>query len=407
MNTIQRYVIDTLEENMPNLRVLENAMPVAPIKIVALESARDLAISVNNYLTLFRKTVNNKVKDDPAFHGYIESNYLTNFECPRFGTGEGKAVFHESIRGKDLFILVDICNHSMTYNMNGYTNHMSPDDHFQDLKRVITAATGKAKRINVIMPFLYEGRQHNRNGWESLDCANALTELRDMGIANLVTFDAHDPRVANATPLFGFDNFTPPYQFMRALLENESDLIVDKDHMIVISPDEGALDRAIYFANVLGVNTGMFYKRRDCSTIINGKNPIVAHEFLGDNIDGKDIVIIDDMISSGESMIDTARQLKAMNAKRVFICCTFGLFTSGLKSFDEAYEKCYFDKVITTNLTYQPPELINKPYYIEADMSKFLTSIIDFMNHDLSLSNVQAPTEKIQEFLAKYNLRQV
>ena len=391
---------------MPNLRELENAMPVAPLKIVALESARELAESVDSYMVGFRKSVNNRVKNDPAFHGYIESSYLTNFDCPRFGTGEAKAMFHESIRGKDLFILVDVCNHSITYNMNGYTNHMSPDDHYQDLKRVIAAAAGKAKRINVIMPFMYEGRQHKRSGRESLDCAYALEELRDMGVSNFVTFDAHDPRVANATPLNGFDNFTPPYQFMRALLENEDDLLVDKNHMIVISPDEGALSRAIYFASVLGVDTGMFYKRRDYTTIVNGKNPIVAHEFLGDNIDGKDVVIIDDMISSGESMLDTAKQLKEMNAKRVFICCTFGLFTNGLKAFDEAYEKCYFDRVITTNLTYLPPELIHKPYYVEADMSKFLASIIDFMNHDVSLSNVHEPTEKIQAILAQYNNRE-
>lgn len=388
---------------MPNLRKLENALPVAPLKIVALQSARDLAEEIDSYLVGFRKTVNNKVKNDPAFHGYIESSYLTNFECPRFGTGEAKGVFHESIRGKDLFILVDVCNHSITYNMNGYTNHMSPDDHYQDLKRVIAAATGKAKRINVIMPFLYEGRQHRRTGRESLDCAYALEELRDMGISNFVTIDAHDPRVANATPLNGFDSFTPPYQFMRALLETEKDLIVDKDHMIVISPDEGALSRAIYFANVLGVDTGMFYKRRDYSTIVNGKNPIVAHEFLGENVEGKDIVIIDDMIASGESMLDTSRQLKEMKAKRVFICCTFGLFTSGLKSFDDAYEKGYFDKVITTNLTYLPPEIKSKPYYVEANMSKFLTSIIDFMNHNVSLSNVHEPTEKINKILAEYN----
>lgn len=391
---------------MPNLRELENALPVAPLKIVALSSARELGQSVNDYLLEFRKNINNKVKKDPAFHGYIENNYLANSECPRFGTGEAKGQFNESIRGKDLFILVDVCNHSITYTANGYTNHMSPDDHYQDLKRIIAAATGKARRINVIMPFLYEGRQHKRSGRESLDCAYALTELRDMGVNNFVTFDAHDPRVQNATPLNGFDNFTPPYQFMRALLETESDLLVDKDHMIVISPDEGALDRTIYFANVLGVDTGMFYKRRDYSTIVNGKNPIVAHEFLGDNIDGKDVIIIDDMISSGESMLDTSRQLKEMNAKRVFICCTFGLFTNGLKAFDEAYEKCYFDKVVTTNLTYQPPELKEKPYYVEADMSKFLASIIDFMNHDIALSNVHAPTEKIHEILTRYNNRE-
>ena len=391
---------------MPDLHELENAMPVAPLKIVALPSAEKTARRVNNYMVEFRKSIHNdKVKNDPAFHGYIESNYLADVEIPRFGSGEGKAVFNESIRGKDVFILVDVCNHSITYEMFGYTNHMSPDDHYQDLKRVIAACNGKAHRINVIMPFLYEGRQHKRNGRESLDCAYALTELADMGVSNFITFDAHDPRVQNATPLKGFDNFLPPYQFIKALLNSESDLIVDKDHLLVISPDEGALDRAIYFASVLGVDTGMFYKRRDYSTIVNGKNPIVAHEFLGDNIDGKDIIIIDDMISSGGSMLDTAKQLKAMNARRVFICTSFGLFTDGLAAFDKAYENGYFDKVITTDLTYLPPELYTRPYFIEADMSKFVASIIDFMNHDASMSGVMATTEKIHSILESYNNR--
>ena len=391
---------------MPNLHELEAAIPVAPLKIVATESAVRMADSVNRYLIEFRKTVNNLAKNDPAFQGYVEDNYLAKASCPRFGTGEGKGFFMESIRGKDIFFLVDVCNHSITYRMNGYINHKSPDDHYQDLKRLIAASYGKAHRINVIMPFLYEGRQHKRNGRESLDCAYAIEELRNMGVSNLITFDAHDPRVQNAAPLAGFDNFTPPYQFIRALLHTEKNLIIDKYHTVVISPDEGALDRAVYFASVLGVDTGMFYKRRDYSTIINGKNPIVAHEFLGDNIDGKDVIIIDDMISSGGSMIDTAKQLKSMNAKRVFICCTFGLFTDGLKAFDEAYEKCYFDKIVTTNLTYQPPELLERPYYVEADMSKFLASIIDFMNHDSSMANVSTPTDKIQELLAKYNNRE-
>ncbi len=391
---------------MPNLHELEAAIPVAPLKIVATESAAKLADRVNHYLVEFRKTVNNLAKNDPAFQGYVEDNYLAKASCPRFGTGEGKGAFHESIRGKDVFFLVDVCNHSITYKMNGYVNHKSPDDHYQDLKRLIAAAYGKAHRINVIMPFLYEGRQHKRNGRESLDCAYAIEELSRMGVSNFITFDAHDPRVQNAAPLSGFDNFTPPYQFIRALLHTEEDLIIDKYHTVVISPDEGALDRAVYFANVLGVDTGMFYKRRDYSAIVNGKNPIVAHEFLGDNIDGKDVIIIDDMISSGGSMLDTAKQLKSMNAKRVFICCTFGLFTDGLSAFDKAYEKCYFDKVVTTNLTYQPPELKSRPYYVEADMSKFLASIIDFMNHDSSMANVSTPTEKIHELLAKYNNRE-
>ncbi len=391
---------------MPNLHELEAAIPVAPLKIVATESAALLADKINRHLVSFRKTVKNIAKNDPAFQGYTENNYLVDVSLPRFGTGEGKAVFNESVRGKDLFFLVDVCNHSITYKMNGYINHKSPDDHYQDLKRLITASNGRAHRINVIMPFLYEGRQHKRNGRESLDCAYAIEELSRMGVSNFITFDAHDPRVQNAAPLSGFDNFMPPYQFVQALLHMEKDLLIDKYHTIVISPDEGALDRAIYFANVLGVDMGMFYKRRDYSTIINGKNPIVAHEFLGDNIDGKDVIIIDDMISSGGSMIDTAKQLKAMNAKRVFICCTFGLFTDGLQSFDEAYEKCYFDKIITTNLTYQLPELKERPYYMEADMSKFLASIIDFMNHDSSMANVSTPTDKIHEILAKYNNRE-
>lgn len=391
---------------MPNLQELENAMPVAPLKIVALPSAERMGRRINDYLVEFRKSIHNdKVKNDPAFHGYIESNYLVNVSTPRFGTGEAKAILGESIRGKDLFLLVDVCNHSISYNMNGYTNHMSPDDHYQDLKRVISACNGKARRINVIMPFLYEGRQHKRNGRESLDCAYALRELQNMGIDNFITFDAHDPRVQNATPLNGFDNFIPHDQFIKALLNAEDDLIVDKEHLVVISPDEGALDRAIYFASVLGVETGMFYKRRDYSTIVGGKNPIVAHEFLGDSVDGKDVIIIDDMISSGGSMIDTAKQLKMRNARRVFICCTFGLFTDGLKAFDNAYEQGYFDRVVTTDLTYLPPELYTRPYFIEADMSKFIASLIDFMNHAASLSGVMETTEKMHTILDTYNNR--
>jgi len=389
---------------MPNLRELENAMPVGPLKIVALSSAREMGNKVNDYLVQFRKNINNeKVKKDPAFQGYIEDNYLVDAECPRFGSGESKGIFHESVHGKDLFILVDVCNHSITYKANGYINHMSPDDHYQDLKRIIAACNGKAKRINVIMPFLYEGRQHRRTGRESLDCAYMMTELEAMGINNFITFDAHDPRVQNATPLSGFDNFMPHYQFLKALLSSVDDLKVNKDHLLVISPDEGALDRAIYFASVLEVDTGMFYKRRDYSVIVNGKNPIVAHEFLGDSVEGKDIIIIDDMISSGGSMLDTAKQLKEMGAKRVIICTTFGLFTDGFSKFDKAYEAGHFDKVITTNLNYLPPEVYEKPYFVEADMSKFMAQIIDFMNHDLSLSHVLTSTEKIHEVLEKYN----
>ena len=390
---------------MPNIQKLEQAMPVAPIKLIATKSMETMAKNINQYLVEFRRDLNNKFKNDPAFHGYMDADYLLPVSCPRFGSGEGKAVLQDSARGKDVFILVDVTNHSITYKMNGFTNHMSPDDHYQDLKRIISAINGKAHRINIIMPFLYEGRQHRRTGRESLDCAYMLKELNDMGISNFITFDAHDPRVANAIPIKGFDNFTPPYQFARALLRAERDLLIDKDHLIVISPDEGALDRAVYFANVLGVNTGMFYKRRDYTRIVNGKNPIVAHEFLGENIDGKDVIIIDDMISSGGSMIDTAKKLKSMNAKRVFLCTTFGLFTDGLDMFDEAYEKCYFDRIVTTNLNYQPPELMSKPYYLQADMTKFIASIIDFTNHDASMTNIYTPTEKIHQVLEKYNNR--
>ena len=377
-------------------------MPVAPLKLMVLNGAAELGNQVNNYLVNFRSKVNNVYINDPAFQGYSEKNYLFQFSTPRFYSGEGKAVLDETVRGKDVFILVDVCNHSLTYTMNGYTNHMSPDDHYQDLKRVIAATNGKAHRINVIMPFLYEGRQHRRTGRESLDCAYAFKELTKMGVSNFITFDAHDPRIQNASPLSGFDNFTAHYQFLRALLHSEKDLKLDKDHIIVISPDEGALDRAIYFSTVIGADTGMFYKRRDYSTIVNGKNPIVAHEFLGNDIEGKDVLIIDDMISSGESMLDTARQLKSMNAKHVFICTTFGLFTNGFAAFDKAFAEGVFDKVITTNLCYRPPELLTKPYYLEADMSNFLASIIDFLNHDLSIEPVSTPTEKIRHIIKLY-----
>ena len=387
---------------MSYLKQLKNAMPVAPLKLLVLNSATELGNEVNNYLVNYRSKVNNVYINDPAFQGYAEKNYLFQFSTPRFNSGEAKAVLEETVRGKDLFILVDVCNHSLTYTMNGYTNHMSPDDHYQDLKRIISATNGKAHRINVIMPFLYEGRQHRRNGRESLDCAYAFKELTQMGVTNFITFDAHDPRIQNAAPLNGFDNFTAHYQFTRALLRAEKNLVLDKDHIIVISPDEGALDRAIYFSTVIGADTGMFYKRRDYTKIVNGKNPIVAHEFLGNDIEGKDIIIIDDMISSGDSMIDTSRQLKAMKAKRVFICTTFGIFTNGLAAFDKAYEEGVFDRVITTNLSYRPPELLTKSYYLEADMSKFLASIIDFLNHDLSIEQVTTPTEKIQQIIELY-----
>ena len=378
-------------------------IPVGPLGLVPLKSCTELGKKVNDYLVTWRRERESEHKSTIAFAGYQRDSYIIDAKTPRFGSGEAKGTIESSIRGDDLYIMVDVCNYSLTYSMAGMTNHMSPDDHYQDLKRVIAAAAGKAHRINVIMPFLYEGRQHKRSGRESLDCALALQELVNMGVENIITFDAHDPRVQNAIPLKGFETVQPIYQFIKYLLKNETELQIDSDHMMVISPDEGGMGRAIYFANVLGLDMGMFYKRRDYSTIVNGKNPIVAHEFLGDSVEGKDVVIIDDMISSGESMLDVAKQIKERHAKRVFICTTYGLFTDGLKKFDEYYEKGWIDKVITTNLNYRDPELLEKPYYIEANMSKYLASIMDIINHDLSVEKVRSSNDKIMELMEKVN----
>lgn len=387
---------------MPNIKLMESALPVAPLKIAALDSCIDLGKKVNDYIVTFRQDSLKKYLDSPLFSTYKQDNYLIDCQCPRFGSGEAKGILDSSIRGKDLFVMVDVCNHSLTYTVNGHLNHMSPDDHYQDLKRVISAANGKAHRVNVIMPFLYESRQHKRTKRESLDCAFALQELVDMGVSNIITFDAHDPRVQNSIPLHGFDNFNPPYQFMKALLRAEPDLKVDKEHLMIVSPDEGAMHRAVYFSNVLGVNMGMFYKRRDYSTIVNGKNPIVAHEFLGDDMHGKNVIVIDDMISSGESMLDVAKKMKDRGAERVFVCTTFGLFTDGFEKFDEFYANGYIDRVITTNLTYLPAEAYEKPYFVVADMSKFIALIIDSFNHDITMSSVLNPTDKIHRLLERY-----
>ena len=390
---------------MANLEPLIQSIPVAPLKLASLEGCRTLADQVNNYLVSFRHESPTNVGQADSLQGYCADSYLLECECPRFGSGEGKGVLKESVRGCDLFIMVDITNYSLTYKVCGHENHMSPDNHFQDLKRIISAATGKAHRINVIMPFLYEGRQHRRTKRESMDCALMLQELRDMGVSNFITFDAHDPRVQNAIPLNGFDNFFPTYQFLKALVKEVKDFKLDNDHLMIISPDEGAMSRAVYFSNILGVDMGMFYKRRDYSTVVNGKNPIVAHEFLGDSVEGKDVVIIDDMIASGESMLDVAKQIKERKAKRVFICTTYGLFTEGLAKFDEYYEKGWIDRVITTNLNYRLPELLTKEYYIEANMSKYLASIIDIINHDVSVEKVRSNNEKIMELMEKVNKR--
>ncbi|MEI3245624.1 MAG: ribose-phosphate pyrophosphokinase [Lachnospiraceae bacterium] len=389
---------------MANLDLLECSIPVAPIKIVALKGCTELGNIVNDYLVSFRKEMAQKRTDhsNVTWSGYAEDTFLVDAECPRFGTGEAKGKINASIRGADLFIMVDISNYTPTYKIGPYVNHMSPDDHYQDLKRIIQAATGKAHRINVIMPFLYEGRQHKRSSRESLDCAAALQELISMGVENIITFDAHDPRVMNAIPLNGFDNFMPTYQFLKALLRSVPDLKLDNEHLMIISPDEGAMNRAVYFSNILGVDMGMFYKRRDYSTIINGKNPIVAHEFLGDSVEGKDCIIVDDMISSGESMLDVAKQLKERKANRIFVCTTFGLFTDGLDKFDEYYKKGYINKIITTDLNYRPAELLERPYYEPARMGKYVASIMDILNHDVSVEKVRSTTDKINQLLAKH-----
>ena len=347
----------------------------------------------------------NARKNLPAFYGYDNDSYLVPNQLIRFGTGEGKATLLESVRGTDLYIITDVLNHSLTYTVCGHTHYMSPDDHYQDLKRVISIAVSHAQRVNVVMPFLYEGRQHRRTKRESLDCAFALEELCDMGVKNVITFDAHDPRIVNAVPLHGLENFMPTYQFFKSIFDRDPDIQIDKNHLMIISPDEGAMDRAVYFANNLGVDMGMFYKRRDYSRVVNGKNPIVAHEFLGSNIEGKTVIIIDDMISSGDSMLDTSRTLKGMGAAKVIICCTFGLFTNGLEKFDEFYQKGYIDYVVTTNLNYRDPALVTKPWYIEADMSHFTADIIDTFNHDLGISSNLNVTPKIQQLIAEYNSR--
>ena len=378
-------------------------IPVGPLGLIPLKSCEDLGKKVDAWLVEWRKERESEHKTTIAFAGYQRDSYIIGAKTPRFGSGEAKGELTESVRGDDLYIMVDVCNYNMTYTMNGLKNHMSPDDHYQDLKRVIAAVGGKGRRINVIMPFLYESRQHKRTGRESLDCAMALRELVDMGVENIITFDAHDPRVQNAIPLKGFETVQPIYQFIKYLLKNEKELEIDSDHMMVISPDEGGMGRAVFFANVLGLDLGMFYKRRDYTKIINGRNPIVAHEFLGASVEGKDVIIVDDMISSGESMLDTAKELKERKAEKVVVCCTFGLFTAGFEKFDEFYQKGYIDSVVTTNLNYRSPELFTKEWYVEADMSKYIAAIINSLNHDVSIGNSLSPTDKIQKLIRKYN----
>lgn len=381
-------------------------IPVGPLGLIPLKGISELGEKVDRYLVEWRHERESEHKSTIAFSGYQRESYIIEAKTPRFGSGEAKGIITESVRGDDLYIMVDVCNYSLTYSLCGMINHMSPDDHFQDLKRIIAAAAGKARRINVIMPFLYESRQHKRSGRESLDCALALRELVNMGVENIITFDAHDPRVQNAIPLRGFETVQPIYQFLKYLLKVETDLQIDSDHMMVISPDEGGTSRAIYFANMLGLDMGMFYKRRDYTKIVNGRNPIVAHEFLGSSVEGKDVLIIDDMISSGESMLDVAKELKRRKARKVFICATFGLFTGGLAKFDQYYQDGLIDRILTTNLVYQTPDLLSRPYYINVDMSKYIALIIDNLNHDASLSDLLTPTKRINKLLSQYKEQQ-
>ena len=380
-------------------------IPYGTLGIVPLKSCSKMGEKVDDYLVQWREQREHENQSNLAFSGYKRDSYVVSASTPRFGSGEGKGVLNDSIRGYDLYIMVDVCNYSIEYSLCGSTNHMSPDDHYADLKRVIAAAGGKARRINVIMPFLYESRQHKRSGRESLDCALMLQELTAMGVENIITFDAHDPRVHNSIPLKGFESVSCTYQFIKYLLLGVDDLHIDSEHMMVISPDEGGMGRAVYFANVLGLDMGMFYKRRDYTKIVNGRNPIVAHEFLGTNVEGKDVIIIDDMISSGESMIDVASELKKRGASRVFCATTFGLFTNGFDKFDEAYEKGIIDKILTTNLVYQPAELLSKPWYINVDMSKYMALLIDTLNHDSSISDLLNPVDRIQKRVKEYNER--
>ena len=378
-------------------------IPYGTLGIIPLSSCAKMGEKVDKYLAAWREQREHDNASALSFAGYKRDSYILDAKTPRFGSGEGKGVLNDSVRGCDLYIMVDVCNYSIEYSLCGFKNRMSPDDHYADLKRVISAAGGKARRINVIMPFLYESRQHKRSGRESLDCALMLQELTDMGVENIITFDAHDPRVHNAIPLKGFESVSCTYQFIKYLLLGVDDLHIDSQHMMVISPDEGGMGRAVYFANVLGLDMGMFYKRRDYTKIINGRNPIVAHEFLGSNVEGKDVIIIDDMISSGESMIDVASELKKRGASRVFCATTFGLFTNGFKKFDEAYENGVIDKILTTNLIYQPEELLSKPWYINVDMSKYMALLIDTLNHDSSISDLLNPVERIQKRVNEYN----
>lgn len=380
-------------------------IPYGPLGIIAMPGCEAFADKVDQYLVQWRKNQALEHQGSIAFYGYQRETYKINISNPRFGSGESKAVINETVRGYDLYIVTDCFNYSVTYKMYGMTVPKSPDDHYADLKRVISAASSKAKRISVIMPMLYEGRQHKRSSRESLDCAMALQELVNLGVENIITFDAHDQRVQNAIPHKSFENVMPTYQMIKAIVNNIDDLKVDKDHLMVISPDEGAMQRCIYFATQLGVNLGMFYKRRDFTKVVDGRNPIVEHQYLGDPINGKDIIIVDDMISSGESMLEVAKKLKVLGANRIFVCTTFGLFANGLDVFDEAYKEGVFEKVFTTNGVYQTPELLSREWYQSVDLSKYVAYFLDTLNHDMSVSSLLDSSDKIDSILRRKGLK--
>lgn len=381
---------------------LLTTFPVGPLGIIPLKSCEALGNKVDTYLAQWRSERVHEHEGSMDFAGYKKASYIVDAKTPRFGSGEAKGVINATVRGDDIYLMVDICNYSLTYSLCGHVNHMSPDDHFQDLKRMIAAIGGKARRITVIMPFLYESRQDKRSGRESLDCAIALKELENMGVSNIITFDTHDSRVQNAIPLVSFEDVPCIYQFIKAFLQNEKDLCLDREHLMVISPDEGGTRRAINYANRLGVDMGMFYKRRDYSRVVDGRNPIVAHEFLGSDVEGQDVIIVDDMISSGDSILDVAKELRRRKARRIYAFSTFGLFTNGLAKFDAAYEQGLFDRIFTTNLIYQTPELLSKPYYVSVDLSKYIAMLIDHLNHNASIHDLLNPTERINALLEAY-----
>lgn len=381
-------------------------IPVGPLGIIAMPGCEALCDKIDKYLVKWRANQASEHQQNIAFYGYQRDTYKVNVSLPRFGSGEAKGVVNESVRGFDLYIITDVFNYSCTYNMYGMEVPMSPDDHYADLKRVISAISGKAKRITILMPMLYEGRQHKRSSRESLDCALALQELVNLGVDNIMTFDAHDKRVQNAIPNGSFENIMPTYQMIKSLVNSVEDLHVDKDHLMVISPDEGALHRCIYFATQLGVNLGMFYKRRDYTRVVNGRNPIVEHQYLGDSVEGKDIIIVDDMISSGESMLEVCSKLKGLKAGRIFVCTTFGLFCNGLEVFDEAYNNGTFYRVFTTNGVYQTPELLSRDWYESVDLSKYTAYFLDTLNHDMSVSSLLDCSDKIEKILIKKGLKE-